>query len=46
MTKDDEQKIKRSLINANKNFENIATHLRAIYLFIILLTLGFFIYLL
>lgn len=42
MTKDDEQKIKRSLINANENFKNIATHLRAIYLNIFLLTLGFF----
>lgn len=42
MTKNDEQNIKRSLIKANKNFENIATHLHAIYLYIFLLTLGFF----
>ena len=42
MTKNDEQKIINSLKTANVNFKAIAKHLRTIYLYIFLLTLGFF----
>ena len=42
MTKNDEQKIINSLKTANVNFKAIAKLLRTIYLYIFLLTLGFF----